>query len=206
MPEQLNLLGIDTLAPAFRPDAIRPRGGQKLRGYTLFLAIFPEQGDAQRLSQKAAELRSLHELAGTPLSPERLHITLLKVDSFTQTVSGAVVDASIAAATRVVCRPLPVVFDQALSFPESQAFVLRCGAESDAAVARLRQSLAWELRRVGLHPESSDTPHMTTLYNPKLIAAHPIVPICWTATRFALILSHVGLSHHQWVRQWNLAG
>jgi 2'-5' RNA ligase len=42
------------------------------------------------------------------------------------------------------------------------------------------------------------------LYDRKLVAEHPIQPIRWTATRFALILSHAGLGHHQWIKEWNL--
>jgi 2'-5' RNA ligase len=81
---------------------------------------------------------------------------------------------------------------------------LRCNPDGDAAIARLRQSLAVALRRTGLHPDASRTPHMTMLYDPRHVAQHAIEPICWTATRFALILSHVGLGHHQWVAEWPL--
>ena len=77
---------------------------------------------------------------------------------------------------------------------------------SDAAVARLRQSLAVALRNAGLQSEPSRTPHMTMLYDRRHIAEHAIEPIPWTATRFALIVSHVGLAHHQLIDQWVLAG
>jgi RNA 2',3'-cyclic 3'-phosphodiesterase len=204
MPEQLSLPGLDATAPPFRPDAIRPQG-RKLLGYTLFLAIFPSPDDAHRLALAAADLRSQHGLGGTVLPPERLHLSLHALAGFIDTIPQAVVDAAVAASASVACRPLPIVFDQVLSFTDSNAFVWRCNPRSDAAVARLRQSLALALRRAGLHPEPSRAPHMTMLYDPHHVTQHAIEPVCWTATRFALILSHVGIGHHQWIAQWRLA-
>ena len=203
MPKQLSLPGLDETAAPFRPDLIPSRGG-KLKGYTLFLAIFPNPEDAHRLARVAADLHSQHALHGTPLAPGRLHITLHTIAGFIDTIPQATVDAAIAAATHVVCRRLPIVFDHVLSFTDSNAFVMRCNPDSDAAVARLRQSLALPLRRAGLRPEPSGTPHMTLLYDPHHITQHAIEPICWTATRFALILSHVGIGHHQWIAEWTL--
>jgi 2'-5' RNA ligase len=142
----------------------------------------------------------------TPLPPERLHITLHTIDGVVDTIPQAVVDAATAAAASVISPPLQITFDHVLSFADSQAFVLRCTPDSDAAIARLRQSLALSLRRAGLRPKPSDTAHMTMLYDHHHIPPHAITPICWTATRFALILSHVGLGHHQWIAQWPLAG
>jgi RNA 2',3'-cyclic 3'-phosphodiesterase len=169
------------------------------------LAIFPRFEDARRLARAAADLHSQHDLDGPLLSPGRLHITLHAIAGLSDNMPQAVVDAAIAASSRVVSPSLPIVFDHVLSFTDSNAFVLRCNPGSDAAIARLRQSLALALRRAGLHPEPSDTPHMTMLYDPRHISQHAIELICWTATGFALILSHVGIHHHQWISRWGLA-
>jgi hypothetical protein len=112
MSVQLSLPGLDATAPPFRPDAIRADGGKPLK-YTLFLAIFPRPEDAYRIAQAAADLRSQHGLAGTQLSSGRLHITLHAIAAFIDTIPQAAVDAAIAAASRVVCPPLPVVFERA---------------------------------------------------------------------------------------------
>lgn len=204
MSEQLTLPGLDATAPPFKPDDIPHRGG-KLQGYMLFLAIFPEPEDAHRLARAAADLRGQHDLDGMPLPPGRLHISLHAIAGFVDTIPQAVVDTAIAASSRVVCPPLPIAFDHVLSFPDSNAFVLRCDPGSDAAIARLRQSLTVALRRAGLHPQPSGTPHMTLLYDARRIERQAIEPIRWTATRFALILSHVGIGHHQWIAQWTLS-
>lgn len=94
-------------------------------------------------------------------------------------------------------RDLPVISHRLRScadFPSESGLRLRCNASSDAAVARLRQSQAPELRRVGLHLTPSGAPHMTMSYDRRHAALHSIEPISWTAKRFALIPSHVRLS------------
>lgn len=200
---QQSLPGFDAVVPPFKPDTVNTRGG-KPQGYTLFLAIFPAPSDAQRLALTATSLRHQHGLGGTPLSAERMHITLQAIASYRETIPQAEVDAARAAAASVVCPPLHIVFDHVLTFPGSNAFVLRSNADSDAAIARLRQPLQRALQRAGLHPEQSSTPRMTMLRDPHRVAEHPIPPVAWTATRFALILSHVGFTHHQWIEQWAL--
>jgi 2'-5' RNA ligase len=201
--EQLSLLAPEPVAPLFTPEVIdNPRG--RLQGYTLFLAIVPELAAAQSIAEAAAGICRQCGLSDTRLSPERLHITLHAIADFGDTIPLGVVDAAMVAAARVVCPPMPIVFDRALSVTGPNAFVLRCDAGSDAAIARLRQMLALALRRVGLHPKASGTAHMTMLYGQHAVAELPIEPVCWTATRFALIVSHVGLGHHQWIGHWAL--
>lgn len=205
MPGQLSLPGLDEPAPPFRPDHISDPAG-KLLGYTLFLAIVPEPDHAQRIAHAADGLCHRQQLLGHRLPPARLHITLHAIAGFGSTLPQSVIDAAKAAAASVSCPPLPLVFDRALSFSHNDAFVLRCDKKSDAAVARLRQSLRAALKRVGLDPQPSGTPHMTLLYDTRHIPEHLITPISWVATRFALIVSHVGLTHHQWLAEWRLTG
>jgi len=203
LSSQLRLPGLDEPSPAFKPASISTSHGTLLE-YTLFLAIFPEFTDARQFTGLASELRGQYRLLGKLLLQDRLHITLLKVDGFVDEIPREKIDAAVAAASRVDCAPFEITFDRAMSFKESNAFVLRCDGKSDEAIARLRQPLAKALRQFGHRPQSSSTPHMTMLYDPQLVAEHPIQPISWTATRFALILSHVGLGHHQWIKEWNL--
>lgn len=205
MPEQLGLPGLGAESPMFRPELLRDPG-VKLRGYMLFLAIFPVISDGQLIAGDAARLRDRHGLLGEPLAPKRLHVTLHTLIHFRRTLAQSVIDAAKAAAAGVTCPPLHLVFDRALTFPANDAFVLRCDSTSDEAVARLRSPLTLALRRVGLRPEPSCRPHMTTLYDSRHVAEYSIDPICWTATRFALIVSHVGLHHHQWLGQWSVRG
>ena len=209
--DQLNLLELDSQQPCavFYPEVVSEPSGT-LMGYNLFLAIFPQPELASRVAQRADDLRRQHGLRGHCLKDAHLHMTLHAVAWFDQQISLQAIEAAKAAATGVRCPPLPIVFDRAGSFrnrvnPHKNAFVLRCDPRSEATVARLRQQLAVALRRSGLRPKPTATPHMTLLYDQAVIAETSIEPIQWTATHFALILSHVGLGHHQWLGEWALA-
>ncbi len=209
MHDQMSLRGLDAAPTLFQPEILHGRPGQLL-GYNLFLAIFPKPEDAQRFSLVGAALRTQHGLTGPCLRTDHLHMTLHAVAGYALTIPQQDIDAAKAAAASVVCRPLPIVFDSASSFinhgkPDNNAFVLHCNAGSDDGVAKLRQALRVALRRSGLHPKPTNTPHMTMLYDPRVVPAHPIEPFCWMGTRFALVLSHQGLTHHEWIAEWQLA-
>lgn len=213
--QQLSLPGFDAaLALAFNPEhpgaddgVIDCRRQGAARWYTLLLALFPRPEDARRIARTIAGLRGRHGLSGAALRPERLHITLHALATFSSgssPIPQAVIDAAFAAAATVTRPCMLIVFDRALTFPESKAFVLRCDADSDAVVAGLRGTLALALRRHGHRPKPSSTPHMTMLYDTHCVTEHPIEPLRWTASHFALILSHVGIHHHQRIGQWAL--
>jgi RNA 2',3'-cyclic 3'-phosphodiesterase len=203
MPEQLSLAGLEATAEFFRPDIIRRRHGEPL-GFKLFFGLFLPPVDAPRVAQVACALCTQHGLFGTPLAADRMHVTLNVVGDFRNTIPMAVVNAARMAAASVVCPPLRIVFDRVLSFQPNNAFVLRCESSSDAAIARLRQTLAQAMRRVGLHPAPSRTPHMTLLYAADQITEQRVEPIQWTAAEFALVLSHTGQAYHQWIDRWTL--
>ncbi|TAK82644.1 MAG: hypothetical protein EPO09_21520 [Aquabacterium sp.] len=203
MPQQLSLPGLQAWPECFDLDP--PAQPGMPQRYKLFFGLFLPQDQAQRLADGVDALRLQHGLIGEPIALARLHITLHVVTDLHHTIPLAMVEAARAAARTVDCPPLHIVFDQALSFQPNQAFVLRCDACSDAAIARLRQTLTLALRRVGLRTAPSRTPHMTLLYNARSIPTQHIEPpLRWTAHEFALVLSHTGRTHHQWIDRWPL--
>lgn len=207
--EQPSLPGLESTAARFRPEDSSHLPGMLL-GYSLLLVVFPEPDDARHIAPAVNELCSRHGLRGECLQAGRLHVTLHRLLQFPDEIPQEHMDACIAAAGSVVCRPLPLRFDRLLSFPRKtdakHPFVLRCDARSDAGLALLRQSLAKALRRCGHRPVASGTPHMTMAYDRRVVPEHPIEPIPWTARRFSLIVSHVGRGYHQRIGAWALAG
>jgi 2'-5' RNA ligase len=206
MTEQLNLFAEK---PATLKLDITGTSAGAPKEYSLFFAIYPALKDAQRIAHAIDGLRRTHGLVGKPLSPDRLHISLQAVAKFQSEVPQHVVDAARAAAARVTCPSLLINFDRMSFHPNETkaACVFHCDRDSSARIAPLRTQLGESLRGVGLHPKSSSEPHMTMLYDklPYPIEEQ-IEPIEWTATRFVLVLSHVGASHHQWIDEWPLAG
>jgi len=206
--EQPSLPGLEPTAARFRPADSSHLSGMLL-GYSLLLVVFPEPDDARRIAPAVNELCSRHGLRSEPLQAGRLHVTLHQLLHFQDQVPQEHVDACMAAAGSVACRSLPLHFDRLLSFPRKidtrHPLVLRCDAPSDAGLALLRQSLAKALRRCGHRPVASGTPHMTMAYDRRVVPEHAIEPILWTASRFSLIVSHVGRGYHQRIGEWALA-
>ena len=201
--QQMGLFDTDTRTPVLEVDLLA--GVEKARRYTLFIALLPEGEDARRITASAQQLRSAYHLTGPLLKADRLHMTLHALAHFTDEVSAQVIDAAQAAAMRITHPPIDVSLDCAVSFPKSNAFVLQCSPYTNAAIAKLRKLLAVEFRRNGLRPQPSGTPHMTLLYDQRHISAQSVEPLKWVATRLVLILSHVGLHHHQHVAELALA-
>ena len=206
MSEQLSLLGDVEAPPGYKLDNVANPAG--VAGYSLFFAIFPGEEDAQRISQLVESVRKTRGLKGRPFLAERLHLSLQAVEESSTPPSQLVVAAACSAAAHVICPPLAIAFDRAALFDNKKAAcVFHCDKDSAARIAPLRKQLGAALREVGLHPVASSTPHMTMLYDdPQRAFDAPIEPVTWTATRFVLILSHLGASHHQWIKEWPLAG
>jgi len=201
--DQLSLPGLDAEPASLTPEPRSSTRGE-LMGYSLFFAVFPQSEDAARLAEASLDIIRPHGL-GKPMAAHRLHVTLLELGSFEHMVPQALVDAAVAGAAAMSSAPFDLVFDRAMSFgKDDRAFVLRCDPDSDAAVGRLRRTLHVQLKQRALQPKPSSTPHMTIAYGLPGIAEHAIEPLRWTATAFTLILSHVGLKHHQQLGRWPL--
>jgi 2'-5' RNA ligase len=187
----------------------------KLKGYKLFLGLFAanDAAAAHQATACADRLKQQHHLEGSArVAAARMHITLVVLSEQpprprNTPALNQPIAAAQAAARQVHWPPMDIRLDQALTFLPSGALVLRSDAASDAAIKALRQVLALALRRVGLGGAMpSRTPHLTLLYD----RWHPVprqaiaAPIHWTATEFALVLSHQGLAHHEWLGRWPL--
>ena len=196
MSEQLLLPGIDPPPPPLR----RPRGKAQRKArpsHSLFFAIFPGAEDAASIAAQGARFDDLHALKGTPIKPHRLHVTLHHLgDCETWKVQ-----AALEAAATVAPPSFDVVFDQAMTYANSKAFVL-CGEEGVSALASFRQRLGEALADAGLKPERGFTPHMTLAYIPRKIEKHAVEPVRWTASSFALIDSHTGEGVHEVLGHW----
>lgn len=207
MTAQLNLPGFD--APHLRPPesslpAAAPRGTRP--NQRLFLALFPRAHDSARIAESIDALRQRHCLDGQRLHTDRLHVTLHSLGDYVGTVPQVVIDAAMAAAATVVHPPMQVVFNRALSFSgrksDKNAFVL-CGSDT-SAVSQFGQTLGLALKLAGLRFQASGKPHMTMLYDGRVIDEQAVEPICWTADEFVLVLSHLGKTRHEWLARWPL--
>jgi 2'-5' RNA ligase len=203
-PRQLSLDGM-ALGSALHTPARPPSRKQAADFYNLLFAVYPEAEDAARIAAEGARLvRALH-LRDKPQAPERLHMTLCSLGCFAA-VPLAFIDAARAAANGLSCPGLPLLFSSARSFKADGAFALYGDGSTAVAAARLRRPLMAALKRHGLRATASTTPHVSLVYNCGAVVQAPdIAPLGWTARRFSLVVSHIGLTHHEFIAEWPLS-
>ncbi|MFZ5548836.1 MAG: glycosyltransferase [Pseudomonadota bacterium] len=207
MHDQLSLPGLSGSEERFPADAVLQRPGRTLEGYALFFALMPSADDAQRLARCGTRLIDEHRISGSRTAPDRLHASVCEVAQFAPgpDVERAPIDAAVTAANRLVANAMTLDFVTAASVRGGNAFVLQADARSQLAFNEFRKLLAAGLRKVGLHPSSPVPVHLTLAYGSRpWVEPVAIEPLSWRATRLVLILSHRGLTHHQWIKEWLL--
>jgi 2'-5' RNA ligase len=176
----------------------RVRLPQRLFTDRLFFAIFPDAGTAVRIAQLREELRLELGLQGKPLASERLHATLHPVGDYAGLPQDRVARAGDVAST-VAMPPLTVAFEGAKSFrgrPGHRPFVLR-GGDGVAGLMMLRQRLGLALEKAGLgRSVPHNTPHVTLLYDDRLVADRPVDTVSWAVHEFVLVHSLLGRSRY----------
>jgi 2'-5' RNA ligase len=172
----------------------------------LFFAIFPDPATAAQIARHAGTLRAAQQLSGRPLAPERFHITLHHLGDHAGLRRDIVAMAS-EAAEAIMTAPFEVVFDRAASFHNggNNPFVLQ-GGEGLEALKAFQRDLGLAMARAGLGKlvDKSFTPHVTMLYDRRLVAEQEIEPVRWTVGGFTLIHSLLGRTEHIPLARWTL--
>ena len=177
----------------------------------LFLALFPPPETALEIAGLAARLRSDHALRGRPLEAARFHITLNHLGDYAGLPPDVVRRAGVAAAKAAAAtQPFTVTFDRAESFasmPRNRPLVLR-GGEGLSALMAFHQTLGMALRKnnLGQWAKPGYTPHVTLLYDDKLLGSTPVAPVAWTAGEVVLVHSLLGETRHVHLARWPLSG
>jgi 2'-5' RNA ligase len=173
----------------------------------LFFAIFPGAAAAVRIAQLAHDLRGKHGLKGKQFATERFHVTVHYLGDYAGLPRG-IVAAAIEAAATVAMPPFEVVFDRALSFPtrlENRPFVLQ-GCAGVVGLTAFQRTLSAALDQAGFGngAKSEYTPHVTLLYDDRLVPEGPVDPVDWIVREFVLVHSLLGQSVHVPLARWRL--
>ncbi len=195
MSDQQVLPGFEVAKPT-KPRRSMPR-------FRLFFALFPEVGEAAKISALGMQLRTQNLLSGKPLAAHRLHVTLHDLGGY-EAVPDELVAAAIRVAATISVASFDVVFDQVMSFPGSGAYVL-CGDAGTEAASAFRQQLGVAMGESDIRWSTAFKPHMTLLYDPMTILPQAIEPVRWHVAEFALVKSHVGKTVHEILGRWSLA-
>jgi RNA 2',3'-cyclic 3'-phosphodiesterase len=164
-------------------------------GGRLFLATIPDAAVAERIHRLAGVLKRAHRFNGKLIAPDRLHVSLFSLSGLPERQLCAAREA----ATELRTEPFEVSFDRTVSFrgrSDNRPFVL-IGEDGLRRLKSFRQMLGAALTRRGLRRAANTnfTPHVTLLYDARSVDEHPIQPIFWTVTEFALIQSMRGHDH-----------
>lgn len=120
------------------------------------------------------------------------------------------VAAACEAAGAVLVPQFDVVFDRVMSFDcrrKSQPFVLLAGNDTTSLFA-LHGALGEAMIKAGLGRwvRMNFTPHMTLLYDRRMVSERSIEPVRWTVRDFVLVHSLVGFGQHDHLARWLLRG
>lgn len=173
----------------------------------LFFAIFPDAAAAARIADVAQALRDQHQLHSKPLRTDRFHVTLHHLGDYAG-LPDDVVTRARAAAARVAMPGFEVVFDSASSFggrSHNRPLVLR-GDAGMATLLELQRRLGERMTAAGLGRLLGHrfTPHVTLLYDDRMVAPQATGPIAWTVREFALVHSLLGRTEHRILGRWPL--
>ena len=171
----------------------------------LFLAFLPGKAAGFRIRRIAFSSRVEHGLSGRVHDPSRLHLSLHRLEPSINDPTEYISQFSeLLAPFATAIAPFEIVINRALSFMTGQdklPFVLR-NADRNDALMDVYFGLADLLGR----PKGTFTPHVTTLYDPKSVAEHPIESVSWTANELVLVRSLVGQGIHEHLARWPLRG
>jgi len=147
-------------------------------------------------------------MAGTLMSPDRLHVSLFSVGGFSSEIPASVIAAAESAADAISVDAFTVVFDRVTRFGggDARRAIVLTGGEGVAGLFRLHQVLSRAMAAAGVgsrRQKASFTPHMTVMYSNEPCDM-PIEPMPWSAQEFVLIDSWVGQSRHDILRRWPL--
>jgi 2'-5' RNA ligase len=193
MPEQLYFPGLE-------PRPLRDN---------LFFGILWPANSAIEISKVADDLRNLCGLKGRLIAQERLHVSLHAIGQF-DGLPNFIIERAREAGELVSTSPFPLMFDRVMSFDnkrDKRPFVLR--PEYDlASLFTLHDVLgeAMKRARIGRYVKSRFVPHMTLLYDSRVVRERPIEPIRMNVRDFVLVHSLVGQSRYIELARWPLRG
>ncbi len=172
----------------------------------LMFLLYPDRSTAERIAQEAARLKAAFGLTGAPLQTDRFHITLHHLGDYVGLPNDIVGKGGLAGEA-VASAPFEVVFDRAVSFanrPGNTPLTLQ-GGEGLGALIAFQKTLGEKMACAALRPDRSFTPHITLLYDGRIVPEQAIAPIAWTVDRFALVQSKLGQTQHIVLREWALS-
>ncbi len=176
----------------------------------VFVALFPDAQASAHINRMAPQLREQHQLRGKLRPPSHFHITLSHLDDYAGLPTHIVQAASQAClASTASTPPFDVKLDCVKSFggkPGNRPFIL-CDNSGNSDLRNFQKRLVAELAKHGCPSDKGAfTPHLTLLYDDKIIPRAPIDPVRWMAGEIVLVHSLLGKTRYFPLGCWPLGG
>lgn len=173
----------------------------------LFFCLFPPASAREAIAVETDGLRAEHSLTGRSIEPARLHVTLHHLGDHVDARED-IVQAASGAASRIAIAPFELSLVSAVSFAGREGnhpCVLQGTAERQP-VHLLWRELSNQLMAAGLgrYLRREFVPHLTLLYDKRMLPVQAVEPISWTVRDFSLVRSLLGQSRHQVLGTWQL--
>lgn len=174
---------------------------------SLFLGVFPPPAACEAIGVEIDALRVEHSLIGKPIKPNRLHATLHYLGEHA-IERDDIVDKASMAASRVSHGGFDMVLASASSFStrnDRHPCVLLC-PEERPPIHGLWRELGNQLMATGLgrYLKRDFVPHITVLYDSRVLTPQAIEPVRWQARDFSLVRSQPGRSDYEILAIWML--
>jgi 2'-5' RNA ligase len=166
--------------------------------HRLFFAIRPPR----EITEVIGQVRDSLDDRATPVTDDRLHVTLLSLPEY-DAVPDGMVDQLIEMAAGIEAPRFRIVLDRLVCGAHS---ALLAPSEPVEGLRLFRERLGFTMIRsgFGLRLGRRFSPHVTLLYNNWRMFDETIDPISWQVEDFVLIHSHVGATKHVELGRWTL--
>jgi 2'-5' RNA ligase len=176
----------------------------------LFFALFPDAETSLRIDRFRQSFLRDNRVDGTPLKPERLHLSLRHVGDYRRLRTQPLYAAS-QAGKAVAMRSFEMTFRSVGSFDEFASIEgaprgrpLALVGESEALSA-LHERLGAAMEKHGLKTAPHFAPHVTLVYGSRPIPAQAIEPIRFAVNELVLVHSELRRGRYNKVDGWPLA-
>lgn len=196
-PEQLSLA---LAAPRLNPGA--------RIGENLFFAVLPDPDAKAQIAALVAALERERRLAGRPVAPACLHVSLQSLGAHAQ-ARPDIIAAGRRAGAAIAQSPFGVTFDRVLGFNARGGFAIVLAAANELrGLKELHQALGVQMEHAGLghYRRPMPTPHVTLFYARQDVAKIDIRPVAWTVGELVLVQSLYGQGRHVHLGRWKLRG
>jgi 2'-5' RNA ligase len=175
----------------------------------LFFAILAAPDAVAQIVERIRCLRADHGLKGWAIGPERLHVSLHGLGDHPRLPKTLIEQARDVGAS-VAMPPFDVVLDRAVSFRRTNRrppVVLRASGDVTPLITFHRR-LGDGMKKSGLgrRVASHFSPHMTLLYDDRIVKERAIDAVRLTVRDFALVHSLLGRSRYIELARWPLQG